>query len=236
MNWLNIYTPILRSPEFIGSDPVARATWLSIIAYCVEQENGGVVESCGNWGDRQWQQTCGVTRAEIDGADLLCRWEGDDLRVVFYPHDKERQVVAKREAGKVGGRSKSQAKTEAARANGAKHNPSTTQANTQAQPKQEPKGMEGKGREEEEKGMEVGRVAKAPPTVSDADWLKSLEANPAYTGIDVQREFAKCKAWCEVKKKQAPSRQRFLNWLNRVERPMAASLFSEPAVRKVSAA
>jgi hypothetical protein len=83
---------------------------------------------------------------------------------------------------------------------------------------------------------DIGRGAGAPPTVSDADWLKSIESNPAYTGIDVQREFAKCKAWCETNRKPA-SRRRFINWLNRVDRPMAASgLFSEPAVRKVSAA
>ena len=36
-----------------------------------------------------------------------------------------------------------------------------------------------------------------------------------------QREFDKMTAWCTVNRKQ-PSRRRFINWLNRAERPMAA--------------
>ena len=58
-------------------------------------------------------------------------------------------------------------------------------------------------------------------TKADDEWLASLAASPAYQGIDVAREFAKCVVWCENKRKQA-SRRRFINWLNRVERPMRA--------------
>ena len=60
--------------------------------------------------------------------------------------------------------------------------------------------------------------AKAPQ-LSDFDWRKSLAENPAYSGIDIEVEFGKMVAWCEVKKRK-PSRQRFVNWLNRAERPM----------------
>jgi len=54
----------------------------------------------------------------------------------------------------------------------------------------------------------------------DEEWLSSLGANPAYIGIDITRELGKCQAWFDGKK--AVTRQRFLNWLNRAERPIQA--------------
>ena len=54
---------------------------------------------------------------------------------------------------------------------------------------------------------------------SDADWLASLAANPAYAGISIQTEYGKMTAWCSANRKQ-PTRRRFVNWLNRAERPM----------------
>ncbi len=65
---------------------------------------------------------------------------------------------------------------------------------------------------------ETRRSAVASPA-SDEDWLRSLTVNPAYAGLDVRREFQKMTAWCEVNRKQ-PSRRRFINWLNRAEKPM----------------
>ena len=61
-------------------------------------------------------------------------------------------------------------------------------------------------------------AATTPPT--DADWLDGLKRNPAYEGIDVLREHAKAAVWCENKRRTL-SRARFINWLNRAERPMA---------------
>lgn len=54
---------------------------------------------------------------------------------------------------------------------------------------------------------------------TDGEWLESLKADPTYTGIDVGREFGKCAKWCEVNRKQN-TRKRFINWLNRAERPI----------------
>ena len=143
MNWINIQTATLRSPQFIGSDPTARGTWLAVLGYCYEQENGGKICGCKDWKDRQWQQICGVTREEIDGSGLLMQWEENDLCVSNYPRETEHEIKAKRAAGRKGGKARSQAKIEAARANGAKHNPSITQA----QPKQPPNEIEKKGKE-----------------------------------------------------------------------------------------
>jgi hypothetical protein len=67
-----------------------------------------------------------------------------------------------------------------------------------------------------------GCAAGAAPTsktVSDSDWLKTLEADPAYAGMDVPREYAKMRRWCQANNRQ-PTRRRFVNWMNRCERPM----------------
>jgi len=55
--------------------------------------------------------------------------------------------------------------------------------------------------------------------LSDADWLTSLRTNPAYAGINIETEYEKMKVWCAANHK-LPGRRRFINWLNRVERPM----------------
>lgn len=158
MIWLNLQTSVIRAPEYVGADPTQRATWFNVLAYSCEQENAGRIAGAKTWKDRQWQQTCGVTQSEVSSADPLLSWDGDDLVVWAYPASKEWEVRAKREAGRRGGQSKSQAKTKAVRENGAKHQPkqnlSTDQSRTKAEPKQnlssnltEGKGREGKGME-----------------------------------------------------------------------------------------
>lgn len=114
MNWLNIRLATLRRSEYIGSDPTSRATWLNIAAYCAEQENGGRISGSKTWKCRQWQQTCGVMLNEINGADKLLTWDGEDLVVWNYSVEKEEEVKAKREAGKVGGNRSGEARTKKA--------------------------------------------------------------------------------------------------------------------------
>jgi hypothetical protein len=103
MEWLNLKLKDVRSPEFIGSSPVERSTWLSLLTYCVDQENGGVIVGGATWKDRQWQQTCGVTAREVRAATKLVRVHGEDIVVMFYPVEKERIVKQKREHGRSGG-------------------------------------------------------------------------------------------------------------------------------------
>jgi len=108
MNWLNLELTTLRSEQFLGSEPVERATWLCLMAYCADQENGGVMH-CGEWGDRKLQQLIGVTSKEIRAPSELWSWTGNDLRVWGYPTDKEEEVKANRENGRKGGRPKKSA-------------------------------------------------------------------------------------------------------------------------------
>ena len=100
MQWLNVQTALLRSPGFIGAEPVQRATWFCLVAWCAEQENGGVIEGAEGWGDRRWMQTCGVTKDEVREKCDLWEWNGKGLIVKHYPADKQAEVEAKREAGK----------------------------------------------------------------------------------------------------------------------------------------
>lgn len=218
MNWLNIKTSMLRASEFIGSEPVARATWLSVITYSVEQENGGRVANCKGWKDRQWQQICGVTLDEINASSPLLVWENNDLLVWSYPVQKEAEIKVKREAGQRGGKAVTQAKVEAARTNGAKHNPSSTQAEAKLKRSCNPTELEGEGEGEGERNKTVGRVSKA--ALPDDAWISSLKSDSAYVGIAVEAEIGKCRRWCETNRKK-PSRRRIINWLNRVEKPVS---------------
>ena len=59
------------------------------------------------------------------------------------------------------------------------------------------------------------------PPVLVEDWLKELESDPTYSGIDVRTEYGKMLNWCKVRKKQ-PTRRRFINWLNNAEKPLPA--------------
>jgi len=218
MIYLNLKTATLRSPEYIGSEPTARATWLSILCYCCEQENGGIIPACVGWKDRQWQQTCGVTFSEVREQSLLWEWHGDDLAVAFYPADKQAEIQAKREAGRRGGKRSGEARREP-------ESKPVCEAQLEAVLEAELAGeLQRKGKEGKGIGMErklVKRVAEVSAT-NDTEWLAELAKNPAYTSLDVQSELGKMQAWCEANGKQG-SRRRFINWLNRAEKPLKAS-------------
>ena len=78
---------------------------------------------------------------------------------------------------------------------------------------------------------------KALPKATDEDWLKELEANPAYAGIDIRRELGKAQAWASVRG-VGVSQRRFINWLNKAmtDRPLGLaagqSSFNRPQAPK----
>jgi hypothetical protein len=104
MDWLNLHISVLDSPQVLRCDPVRRATWLFLLRYCISQENGGVIEDCAAWGDTSWQQIVRVKLREVRAESPLWTWEGDSLRVTFYPTEKETEVQAKRELARTNGR------------------------------------------------------------------------------------------------------------------------------------
>lgn len=176
MNWLNLHTATLRAPEYIGSEPVARATWLNVLAYCCEQENGGRIIGAATWKDRQWQQTCGVTAQEVREAALLLTIDGDDVLIWRYPDEKESEVQRMRALG----RSTSEKKREAARKNGSlggrtqqetqRKNPTEPNENNPTEP------IEGNGREW--KGIEENGIERAHAQATQ--WFPESLRNEAF--------------------------------------------------------
>lgn len=107
MEWLNIHiAKQLRSPEAIGSAPAELGTWVRVLAYCCEQENGGRIAGGADWKDRQWQQLCAVTLRELRAADRLIQFDGADVVVNGYPMAKQEQVQANRERATSGAMAK----------------------------------------------------------------------------------------------------------------------------------
>lgn len=153
MDWLNLHSSILDSPEVVGAEPTDRGTWLMLLRYCMGQENGGLIEDCAGWKDRKWQQLARVTLSEVKRESELWAWSDNDLTVIHYPLEKEELVRVKRENAKTNGRSGGRPK----------RNPEETNVGLPEKPTLVvfPK-AEGKGREGEGKGMEKeGEVSAA---------------------------------------------------------------------------
>lgn len=106
MDWLNLHTSTLDSDEFLGSEPVERATWICLLRYCIGQENGGRIVGAADWADRKWQQIARVTKREATASCALWSFDGLDLIVWAYPIEREIEIKKNREDGKRGGRPK----------------------------------------------------------------------------------------------------------------------------------
>lgn len=104
MDWLNIHRSTLAAEAFLGCDPVQRATWLCLMAYCADQENGGRIEGASEWGDRKWQQVVRITKEEALTVCELWQWVDGVLIVWAYPVEKEEEVRRNRANGGKGGR------------------------------------------------------------------------------------------------------------------------------------
>lgn len=169
MNWLNLRIATLHRPEYIGAEPISRATWLNVLAYCSEQENGGRITGARKWKDRQWQQTCGVCLSEVDAASPLLQWDGEDLTVWEYPLEKEGEVREKRDVARVNGKKGGRPKTD---------NKPTSEPTLVSENNQRPKAEgEGEGERKENKKKKGNReecthfCASLGLPSSDGDWF-----------------------------------------------------------------
>lgn len=147
MNWININTAQSRDPRYMDSTWMERGAWLSMVAYCTERETDGVIVGARLWTDRQWLIALGGLPADISRESALWSWSGDDLHLELYPHDIQATVIARRDAGRKGGQARSEAKTEAVRANGNVEKAKQKQSKSKA--KSKPKEMERKEKEME---------------------------------------------------------------------------------------
>ena len=169
MNWLNIHTDILRSEAYLGADPIERATWLNLMGWCATQENGGVIEGAQEWKDRKWQQLCGITKTEVETDSELYGFEEGNLVVYFYPAEKEAEVMAKREAGKKGGRPRKPLKNKGEKPHG------LANGNHEVKLSKREAITEGKGMEGKENGME-GEAPREEPPGAQINHLDELKA------------------------------------------------------------
>lgn len=150
MIWINLNVAIIREAVFVDADPIKRATWLNVLAYCIEQENGGRIRGARLWGDRQWMRSCAVTLEEVRASEPLISLEGDDLIVWRYPLEKEHEVRTNRKNGKKGGKRSAEARlkhsTDAASGDG--EPPASSDGSTAASSDgSTPASTEGNGRE-----------------------------------------------------------------------------------------
>lgn len=211
-----------------GEDDKTLRVWICFLARC---NNEGIVEG------------------SIPGLAHLCRMSIDDFRAAVSklespdPYSRTTDHEGRRVEQIQGGwkvlnylsyRDKGQAKEGSRapymRSRRQAQKQSATDGNTQPQPETSCNvlhsnvtcGTEERGEKKEaEAEKAVGAAAKPAPT-SDEDFIASLEANEAYRGLDIRREFVRMKTWCGVNNKQ-PTRRRFINWLNRADKPMGAS-------------
>lgn len=68
----------------------------------------------------------------------------------------------------------------------------------------------------------VGRIASRSLLLSDDEWIGELENDSTYQGLNIRQELGKMQRWCEANC-QKPSRKRFVNWLNRAEKPIGVN-------------
>lgn len=228
MEWLNLHTSVLDSSAFIGSEPSARATWLCLLRYCIGQENGGKITGARTWGDRKWQQLVRVTLKEVQAESDLWTWDADSITVYMYPSDKEDEVRTRRENARKNGMAGGRPRLTNVATDVITHDKPTLVNSGKA----EGNGMEG---EWKENGMEVEKkVRRRSPVGSptdDKEWLVQLAANPAYQGIDVAREHAKMTVWAATRNVKA-TRRRFVNWLNRCEKPLTGGFKDDSEAAK----
>jgi hypothetical protein len=98
MNYLNLSITDLTSAAFLGEEPVNRATWLCLMRYCAQQETGGIIKDAEGWGERRWQQLCGITKSEAHNPSALWSFSNGSLIVKFYPANQESAAKNRRNA------------------------------------------------------------------------------------------------------------------------------------------
>lgn len=173
MDWLNIHRSTLAAEEFLGCDPIQRATWLCLLAYCADQENGGRIDGAEAWGDRKWQQVVRITRDEVHDNCPLWEWSDGCVIVWAYPVEKEEEVRRNRANGGKGGRPPKPENNQVVTSG---LSSGLTQTITQTEPSGGHSAeTEGKGIGKEEEGKRKGKNKGAsvprfvPPT--EAEWV-----------------------------------------------------------------
>lgn len=219
MDWLNIHRSTLATEQFLGCEPVQRATWLCLMAYCADQENGGRIEGASEWGDRKWQQVVRVTKGEVSESCPLWSWDGGAVVVWAYPVEKEAEVRRNRENGGKGGRPPKPA-----------GNQVVTSGLTQIETQEEPTAPisaeteeERKGKERKEKGRGRGKVF-VPPTIEEAtEYAKEI----GFAGVAQWFAYYETNGWKVGKNKMTDWKAAIRYWKSKDGAAFAAPTLQE---------
>jgi hypothetical protein len=96
-DWFAVETARVRDPSFIALAPAVRANWLTLLALCAEQENGGLILGPQGRSRSAWGSLGVTTRAlrDLETAGLVKR-EDSGLRVLGYDLKHEQSFQASR--------------------------------------------------------------------------------------------------------------------------------------------
>jgi len=186
-------------PAFIATNATGRGTWLNLLLWCADQENGGVIKGAASWSSEAWGML-GVVKECLPSAGRLLLATAEDIRVLGYPTEQEEAARAKRAGGKVGGLARVNNSSIAH----AKLKDSSSIATRT--PLIEP-------------------VKK--PIQTNEEWLADIKSNPLFKSVDVDREREKAALWCQNNRRQM-TRKFFLNWLNKAEQSLPANGHAAP--------
>ncbi len=139
MEWLNINVNTVRTDAYTSASNNERAVWFSLLIYCAAMENGGRIENCRDWNDLKWAITAGVRKRDVLACEKLVTFDGNNLTVMFYPHEQHKSLLAKRAGGKKGNAVRWGA-TQASESLTVSHSDTPTDSDSES-------GKEGKGRE-----------------------------------------------------------------------------------------
>lgn len=90
----------------------------------------------------------------------------------------------------------------------------------------------GASRMQKQKHTKDIRANGSPPASFDVeDLIKKFVEDPTYKGIDVRREFGKMSNWC-VANGKIPTQRRFVNWLNRTDKPLTGNGSTKPTYKR----
>lgn len=69
--------------------------------------------------------------------------------------------------------------------------------------------------------VESSRASIKSKRLSDDEFLQSIKDNPAFKGIDIDRELLKMDAWLITKPGRKKTRAFIVNWLNKIDQPLS---------------
>lgn len=104
MHYISLPTSLMRNQDFLSSSAEEIAIWLQLLAYCAEEESGGIIPHADTLTDRVWYRMCGQPADIIRQCTHLLAWsdDGTTLTVLHYPLAQQAQLQAQRDGGRRG--------------------------------------------------------------------------------------------------------------------------------------